>query len=63
MRRREALSLFALPLAGQTAKLEVNTDFEGASAGAVTVVSPQHLRVAVKGQSDQDGRNRQANWY
>lgn len=43
--------------------LSVNTDFEGSSIGKVERVSEAHLRIAVKGESDQDGRNRQANWY
>ncbi|MCU1258999.1 MAG: hypothetical protein JWO80_1884 [Bryobacterales bacterium] len=41
----------------------VHTDFEGGSLGKVEQVSPTHFRLAVKGESDQDGRNRQANWY
>ncbi len=48
------------PLAAQ---ISVLTNFEGGSAGVVTTVSPSHLRCAVRGQSDQDHRNRQANWY
>lgn len=39
------------------------SNFEGGSIGMVEEVSPAHLRCAVKGQFDQDGRNRQANWY
>jgi murein tripeptide amidase MpaA len=39
------------------------TNFEGGSLGKVEQVSPTHLRIAVQGQSDQDHRNRQANWY
>jgi hypothetical protein len=31
--------------------------------GQVTLVGPLHLRISVKGQTDQDGRNRQASWY
>jgi murein tripeptide amidase MpaA len=45
------------------AGIGVSTNFEGGSVGKVETVSPTHLRVAVAGQSDQDGRNRQANWY
>ncbi|MGH2510542.1 MAG: M14-type cytosolic carboxypeptidase, partial [Ktedonobacteraceae bacterium] len=41
----------------------VRTDFEGGSIGRVIQVSPTHLECAVKGQSDQDDRNRQADWY
>jgi len=41
----------------------VNTAFEAGSIGRIERVSPTHLRCAVKGQADQDGRNRQASWY
>jgi hypothetical protein len=45
------------------AQVRIDANFENGSAGSVTEVSPLHFRVGVKGQSDQDGRNRQANWY
>ena len=45
------------------AAIMVAASFEGGSVGRVETVSPTHLRCAVKGQGDQDGRNRQANWY
>jgi len=45
------------------AELKVSTDFAGGSVGQVSQVSPLHLRIGVKGQTDQDGRNRQASWY
>ena len=41
----------------------VLTNFEGSSIGKVDQVSPTHLRCALKGQTDQDHRNRQADWY
>src|SRR6476659_3437321 len=41
----------------------IHTDFEGGSMGKIEKVSDTHYRLAVKGESDQDGRNRQANWY
>jgi Cytosolic carboxypeptidase N-terminal domain/Zinc carboxypeptidase len=41
----------------------IHTDFEGGSLGRIEQVSATHFRLAVKGESDQDGRNRQANWY
>jgi hypothetical protein len=50
--------MFALLLA-----ISVATDFEGGSLGKVQQVSPSHLRCGVKGEADQDGRNRQASWY
>ncbi|MBS1853788.1 MAG: hypothetical protein JST11_00365 [Acidobacteria bacterium] len=43
--------------------IAVSTAFEGGNIGKVEPVSPTHLRCAVQGQSDQDHRNRQANWY
>jgi murein tripeptide amidase MpaA len=55
-----ALMLCAAPAPAQIA---VRTNFEGGNIGRVEVVSPAHLRCAVRGQADQDGRNRQANWY
>src|ERR1039458_1227862 len=45
------------------AGLGVATNFEGGNVGKVEQVSPTHLRCAVQGQSDQEHRNRQANWY
>ena len=45
------------------ARIAVTTDFEGGNVGKVEHVSPTHLRCAVAGQADQDGRNRQADWY
>lgn len=41
----------------------IHTDFEGGVLGKVEKVSETHFRLAVKGETDQDGRNRQANWY
>jgi hypothetical protein len=41
----------------------IHADFEGGSLGKVEQISKTHLRLAVKGESDQNGRNRQANWY
>jgi hypothetical protein len=43
--------------------VEVWTDFEGGSLGRVEKVSETHLRLGLQGDRDQDGRNRQANWY
>jgi murein tripeptide amidase MpaA len=44
-------------------RIAVSTDFEGGNVGKVEHVSATHLRCAVAGQADQDGRNRQADWY
>lgn len=41
----------------------VVADFPGGTVGKAEWVSPEHLRIHVEGQADQDGRNRQANWY
>ena len=57
------LCVSVVTLLGGTAGIGVLADFEGGSIGEVEQVSPTHLRCAVKGQSDQDHRNRQANWY
>jgi Zinc carboxypeptidase/Cytosolic carboxypeptidase N-terminal domain len=43
--------------------ISVFSDFEGGALGKIERVSETHFRCAVKGESDQDGRNRQANWY
>ncbi len=43
--------------------IRVSTDFEGGSVGRVEPVSADHLRCAVAGQADHEGRNRQASWY
>ena len=51
--------MFALLLAAVT----VTASFEGGSIGRVEQVAPDRLRCAVKGQADQNNRNRQANWY
>ena len=45
------------------ATLTVSTSFAGGSVGRVDLISPNHLRCAVRGQTDQNGRNRQASWY
>jgi hypothetical protein len=48
-----------LPLLAAT----IHANFEGGSLGRVEQVAPTHFRCAVRGEGDQDGRNRQANWY
>ncbi len=45
------------------AAIAVSTQFEAGSLGKVEHLSPVHLRCSVEGESDQDKRNRQANWY
>jgi hypothetical protein len=41
----------------------LSSDFEGGNIRDVQHLGPAHLRVNVPGETDQDGRNRQANWY
>src|SRR4029077_1764076 len=55
------LLIFLVP--GVAAAVTVNTDFERGSLGRIEKVSDTHFRLGVKGEKDQDGRNRQANWY
>lgn len=43
--------------------VKIHADFEGASIGRVEKVSERHFRIAVKGESDQNRRNRQGSWY
>jgi Zinc carboxypeptidase/Cytosolic carboxypeptidase N-terminal domain len=57
---RSLLILLAAPLLAATT---IHTDFEGGSLGRVEKVSAVHFRLGAKGEKDQDGRNRQANWY
>src|SRR5438309_10127234 len=43
--------------------VSIQTNFEGGNLGQVTKAGADHFRCEVKGEADQDGRNRQANWY
>ena len=43
--------------------IAISTNFEGGALGKIEPVNTSHFRCGVKGESDQDGRNRQANWY
>lgn len=45
------------------AVLTISTSFDGGSAGSVQHVSDSHVRIGVRGDKDQNGRNRQASWY
>jgi hypothetical protein len=54
------LILFVAPMLAATT---IHTDFEGGSLGRIEKVSNTHYRLGAKGEKDQDGRNRQANWY
>jgi len=53
------LLLASVALAAAT----IHTNFEAGSLGEIQKISDAHFRLAVKGESDQDHRNRQANWY
>lgn len=55
--------LFLAAGAALAAAVSVRSDFEGGSIGRVTTISLDHIRCSVKGQLDQNGRNRQASWY
>jgi hypothetical protein len=52
-----------LPVFALFAAITIHTDFEGGRLGRAEQVASGHFRCGVAGQSDQDGRNRQANWY
>jgi len=41
----------------------IHTNFEGGCLGRIEKTSDGHFRLGAKGEKDQDGRNRQANWY
>jgi hypothetical protein len=45
------------------ALVSIHSNFEGGNIGKIETLAPDHFRCAVVGQADQDGRNRQANWY
>ena len=45
------------------AAITINWDFEGGILRKAEAISPVHFRCSLAGQTDQDGRNRQANWY
>ena len=42
---------------------EILWQFDGGSLDRVEKTAPDHFRVFVNGQTDQDKRNRQASWY
>jgi murein tripeptide amidase MpaA len=43
--------------------VSVHADFESGSVGAVEQVAENHVRCAVRGEADQDGRNHQPSWF
>jgi hypothetical protein len=50
-------------LAGVLLALSISADFEGGRIGKCEAVAERHFRCSVPGETDQDGRNRQASWY
>ncbi len=53
----------ALVLLSLAQSISISTRFEGGRLGKIEQVTATHFRCAVAGESDQEGRNRQANWY
>ena len=45
------------------AAITIHWDFEGGSLAKAESAGPAHFRAHLAGQTDRDGRNRQANWY
>jgi hypothetical protein len=43
--------------------IKLSADFEGGNIRSFELRSPGHLVIPLPGETDQDGRNRQANWY
>ncbi|HEY6401336.1 MAG TPA: M14-type cytosolic carboxypeptidase, partial [Blastocatellia bacterium] len=64
---KQFLWLAAIALAPQfvfaSETISIHANFEGAALGKIVRVAETHFRCGVKGESDQDGRNRQANWH
>jgi hypothetical protein len=60
------IALVAAVPAGIAAGAETirfNTNFEGGSLGKIETLGEGSFRLHVRGQQDEQGRNRQANWY
>jgi Zinc carboxypeptidase/Cytosolic carboxypeptidase N-terminal domain len=59
-----ALALFALTGAAPgPAPIRFNANFEGGSLGRIDPIGEAAFRCHARGQQDERGRNRQANWY
>jgi hypothetical protein len=43
--------------------ISFHANFEGGNLGRVDRIAPNHFRCHVNGETDQDGRNRQASWF
>ena len=59
--KRYTLIAFVAPLVCSGA--EIDWRFDSGSLDRVEKTAHDHFRVFVKGQTDQDKRNRQASWY
>ena len=57
---RLVIGLLSLAFAAQA---QITWNFDGGSLGRVEKVAENHWRAHLAGESDQDRRNRQANWY
>ncbi len=57
------LLLVALGTSRGDSEILFNSNFEGGSLGKVETLGPRRFRCSVRGQFDERGRNRQANWY
>lgn len=55
--------LLGIALPALAAELKITWRFDGGSLGRVERVAETHWRAHLAGESDQDRRNRQANWY
>jgi hypothetical protein len=60
---RLIVSFFVLALTALPAEPKITWQFDGGSLGRVERVAENHWRAHLAGESDQDRRNRQANWY
>ena len=55
--------LLVIVSSARAQSITFNTNFEDASLGRIEKLDEQTFRCHVAGQSDERGRNRQANWY
>jgi len=55
--------LLLLPSFCRAAEITLRSDFEGGMLGPVKLLGEAHFLCSIPGQTDQDGRNRQASWY
>ena len=60
---RLSITLLLMTAAVSSAAVTIHSDFEGGNIGEVVTLSDSSFRCPVVGESDQDHRNRQADWY